>query len=110
MVNLWVSGVLGTQHLQPLTVGLTLRVVHVTEQSRCPETEQESHGYTLAAGRQAQQGQVLSPLYPCRVHGAEGCLTLVLWKTDKRVTWGKMATKGCSKGPGEELEDRGGAN
>lgn len=95
-MNLWVSGVLWTQHLQPLTVGLTLGVVHVTEQSRCPETDQERQGYTLAAGRQAQEGQALSPLYPCRVHGTEGRLTLVLWRTDKRFTWSKMTIKGLS--------------
>lgn len=37
--NLWVSGVFWTQNLQPLAVGLTLRVVDVAEQTSGPERD-----------------------------------------------------------------------
>lgn len=46
LTNLWISGVFRTQNLEALTVCLTLRVIHITEQPCGSETDTNVRGDT----------------------------------------------------------------
>lgn len=74
-----VPGVLRTQHLEPLTICLALRIVDITEESG-------------------------SPLDACGVHGPKRRLALILSIATFHVTQGNSWVDGMPAGDAEDLQ------